>query len=543
MSKPTGVSLHIIKVAKGSAADRHGLLPMFHYITAVNDVEVVSEEDILKITQSWESGGLRLLIYDSRTKETQLVEMVRAEDERIGFSIKLHTGEMYPFSFRVLDIEYNSPAIEAGLHKDQDYIIGYEGGSFSNVYEFESILEKHKNTKLVLLVYNMGMISIRKVEIVPNSEGEIGCDLGSGILNDVPFQPGKVEIVEDASGYAQYLSNKEVSEPEREEDPLPTEDATGAPSITEEMNHAVVNTESSILENPEHPAEQTRPDEMVAEQTNLAQRLERMSINTKYPQEASEEEDITHKSEISRKITEELTEELQAEINAQEIEQALDESLYETLNTANTTFEYSPAPNTSSNQPVVHAEDEEVEDHIARISQSNQTSILTDNDQKEINPPEAVFDYEYEESKNIASSMLTNPTAQASNSFLMGFNQFPGSSRTNYEHQEAYQQVPQCTPYYATQQPTNCRYTGNSQVEYEQPGPLASYIPCDQAYNMLNMSNESSLNQKSSQINPSALQKEKSQKEKTFSNDPFYIQPGDEPRATNDIYGMYPNSQ
>lgn len=531
-SKLTSASLHIIRVTKGSAADRYSLLPIFHYIVAVNDVQVFSEEDIVKITNSWENGSLKMLIYDSRLKDTHTVEMIRIENEKIGFSIKLHKGEMAPLSFRIMDVGYNSPGIEAGLHRDQDYIIGHEGGSFANVYEFESILEKHRKKKLLLLVYNIGMISIRKVEISPNEHGEIGCDLGSGILNDVPYQPGKVEIVDE-------IVRKTDTQPENTtntlpeeytaEEPLPADPSNYAETAPEKDNEKEKKDEKED-ENPEKDELSVRSDPTADETDSahtidpslLASRIDSLSINTRYSEEIDRETPNGQEDHSSQNI---LSDRLQAEIHAQEIEQDLDESLYASLNAAE------PAANYLSTVQSV-PENEEVEDHIARISQLNQNGIFSEQELNEISPTEPVFDYEYEESKSIASNLLTE-TNSTTDRFLTGTNCFTradqASTNGSYNMNNSMNNsmnYPIYTNYTGnytgndsynmnndSYNPNNSNYAGNDSYNsnypnnlnnpstehaiystnypiypnnmtypstYDQPGPLASYLPTSQ---------------------------------------------------------------
>ncbi|KAI5191229.1 hypothetical protein NEMIN01_1437 [Nematocida minor] len=420
-SKCIGASLHLIKVAKNSAADRCGLLPIFHYIVEVNGTEVTSESDILKITQHWAEGRLSLLIYDCRSKSTHLVEMARVDKEKIGFSIKLNTAEMAPVTFRIMDTGYNSPALDAGLQKDHDYIIGHENGSFSNIYEFESILEKHRNKKMVLLVYNVGMMSIRKVEIEPNEQGEIGCDLGSGILNDVPFQEGKVEIVGETRKSVQGAKNK-------------TKDAleTNAPSgntegDTTDLNRSNEATGDIIAQDAERV--ETNRNLSPDDAAELASRVDSMVIQNDSPYDNGQN------------VAQEIEEELEAEIHGQEIQHNLDQAMYESLN-AQVADETEDIP--QDNEAI----DEEVVDHISRISKSTNEDILSEYQLEEIKPVSPVFDYDYATSNSIASSMLTNGYSNSLST--------PQGSYTNYPmHTSTTPQIAQET----------VDYNGNTQEE------------------------------------------------------------------------------
>lgn len=189
-------SLHVIRVSAGSIASRHGLLPIFHFITAINGLPVLSEQDVSRLIETWKKEELVLHVYDSRVKDAFPVKICPQKDgQALGFGVKLHRGEMRPVTFKVLDVDYNSPGIKAGLIKDQDYIVGYEEGGFESEAEFDRVLYKSAGKPLFLLVYNVGMCSIRKVEIrVGDGDEMLGCELGTGIINEVPYVPGRIEI-------------------------------------------------------------------------------------------------------------------------------------------------------------------------------------------------------------------------------------------------------------------------------------------------------------------------------------------------------------
>ncbi|OAG29886.1 hypothetical protein NEDG_02123 [Nematocida displodere] len=194
-----GYSLHIIKVSPKSPAHLAGLLPVFHYVIGVNGKPITSEEDIGGIAASWGEGALSLMVYDSRRAKTFSVELTRASSEKMGFSVKVHQGTMHPVTFKVVDIDYNSPALDARLQKDQDYIIAHGGGAFSSLFELETLIYKHRGAVLELLVFNLGSSMIRKVEITPTEDGAIGCDLGTGVLNEIPDTNEAIELEESCA--------------------------------------------------------------------------------------------------------------------------------------------------------------------------------------------------------------------------------------------------------------------------------------------------------------------------------------------------------
>lgn len=225
-----GCSLYIIKVSPGSPAQAAGLLPFFHYIIGINGEPVVSEADIQRISTSWASGALQVLILDSRNGDSWNVNLTRQADEKIGFSVKLHKGPMNLVSFKVLDLDYNSPGLEARLQKDQDYIIAHEHGPFSNMNEFESIMYRNRGTPVILWVYNIGTCEVRQVTIIPDEEGKIGCSLGTGIKNELPYIDGGIDLVQVSDNILEPVpaSATTTANPNTAtaEDPKPTEGLT-----------------------------------------------------------------------------------------------------------------------------------------------------------------------------------------------------------------------------------------------------------------------------------------------------------------------------
>lgn len=209
-------SLHIVRVTAGSIACTKSILPIFQYVVSIDDVPIRSEMDITRLVEAWSSTDITLGIYDSRTKEVERVCIdKRKGEESLGFGVRLHTGEMQPVTFKVLDLEYNSAALRAGLIKDQDYIIGHLDGAFDSEDDLERLLFKHVEKELVLLVYNIGMSSIRKVAVSISRDQEelLGCELGTGIINEVPYIPGSVEIEDElAAGIAPSATVAQVEE-------------------------------------------------------------------------------------------------------------------------------------------------------------------------------------------------------------------------------------------------------------------------------------------------------------------------------------------
>ncbi|OAG30306.1 hypothetical protein NEIG_00469 [Nematocida sp. ERTm5] len=445
-SKCISNSLHVIKVRRQSAADRYGILPVLHYIVEINGQSISNEKDILRITESWETGKVQLLMYDVRSKKEFLLDMVRENGEKIGFSIKFHRGERAPYTFRVLDVEYNSPALESGLRKDEDYIIGHGNGGFSWENEFENMLINHKGGPVVLLVYNIGMLSIRKVEIYPTPDGEIGCSLGGGILNEVPYTDASIDLVEEVvkpsraakcispampmAVYTEAVSGgNEQSVQETVQQPLQETNEqslqrTVQPPLQETANTSAVQGTSEAEDTEsvtdavtaESSLQKSDMDGSIAysEETNeytvggmpvesaLAEKVQDMQIQNTESDQRMHEYGVNSEFSLDTQqgMTDEIADELNSEIRGKMLEEELHQSLYETM----------PTDEVSDSFKSQALEDEPVSsptvDHISRISSSDYKDIL-DNYQMESTQDNLITaPYEYNTSANLASNML-----------------------------------------------------------------------------------------------------------------------------------------
>ncbi|KFG25511.1 uncharacterized protein NESG_02287 [Nematocida ausubeli] len=414
-SKCVSSSLHVIKVKKGSAADRHRILPILHYITQVNGECVQNEKDIRRITEAWEAGQVQLLIYDARSKKESVVEMTRKDRENIGFSIKLHKGEMVPQTFRILDVEYNSPALESRLRKDEDYIIGHEKGAFVSEDEFEHVLLSHKGAPLILQVYNIGMLSIRKVKISPTQQGEIGCSLGGGILNEVPYTEARIDLVEKTE--CSYKGEKAAKEKDSASSINESQKSGPVPSLPD--SHAEESTQMEEVPIDSPSAVLQSEQETAAEQNTVREKSKEEKEAEEKMTASIQEMRIHNACDISSASA------LSYSNEGEEEERQLEKDLHQSLCETNGFNEQVVSPNASAledapmNAPVI--------DHITRISNSEYNDILGECDIQGMQDNSVNTLYGYDNSANIASYMLNGQDKDMYNySNLPGMDAYSG---------------------------------------------------------------------------------------------------------------------
>ena len=84
--------------------------------------------------------------------------------------VKMGTSaSQYTCGYRVLDVQPNSPGLQAGLVSFFDFIMKAEDQTFETEGEdLVNLLTRHKNQKLALVVYNTKSRTYREVSIIPS---------------------------------------------------------------------------------------------------------------------------------------------------------------------------------------------------------------------------------------------------------------------------------------------------------------------------------------------------------------------------------------
>ena len=216
----TGVSgLQILRINAGGplASDdtderRNFIEPIFSFITLVDGRPVASQTAFGDLLASAEADerSLTLTLWNTRLEETKEFTIRPRSDwpdakGRLGATVKYlanmdETTGGSCAGLHVLEIFPNSPAADAGLRADSDYLLA----SADNILYTLSDLEALVNTdgcELTLTVFDSVSCTQRQVQIKPNStwggKGVLGCDLGFGAVHRVPKYP--VEEVQERS--------------------------------------------------------------------------------------------------------------------------------------------------------------------------------------------------------------------------------------------------------------------------------------------------------------------------------------------------------
>ncbi|KAJ3226306.1 Golgi reassembly-stacking protein 2 [Clydaea vesicula] len=190
---------HVLKVISGSPAFEAGLDPYFDYILFVNGYRTDKESIILtEAMRSNVNQVVTLIVYSSKRQDVREVKITpsdkwgRPEDGLTGCRVRFCDYEGAAENvWHVLTVHPDSPAENAGLQSNTDYVVGSPNQHLREKNDLFKLIEVHLQKPLQLLVYNSTIDEIREVLILPNKDwggvGYLGCDIGYGYLHRIPL--------------------------------------------------------------------------------------------------------------------------------------------------------------------------------------------------------------------------------------------------------------------------------------------------------------------------------------------------------------------
>jgi len=210
---------HVLRVQDGSPGSRAGLEPFFDFIVAIGNTRLDTDNDTFRdLLKANIDKPVRMTIYSSKNQNVREIGITPSTtwggQGLLGISIRFCSFEGANENvWHVLDVQQNSPASQAGLISNTDYIIGadsilHENKVISHVTDpvpengvqvlqiiddsedLFSLIESHEGKPLKLYVYNYDSDRCREVTLVPNGawggEGSIGAGIGYGYLHRIP---------------------------------------------------------------------------------------------------------------------------------------------------------------------------------------------------------------------------------------------------------------------------------------------------------------------------------------------------------------------
>lgn len=275
-SKGAG-GFRVFRVVTGGPADQAGLELFFDYVVEVNGVVVESDKQSLALMiKDQEGKRVKLTVYNCRTQALRDVFVIpRSWDGQglLGLVVKfdlVENGENQ--GLRVLEVQSNSPAMNAGLKPFKDFLIASGDILIRDGNDLSELVNSHIGEDLPLTVYNTDTESIREVRVIPQrgwgGEGLLGFATGTGVLHRIPMARTSVRVSENSTGDlapAEPVPSLEATDPTSPTEPCPTPpvpelvpiEAALRPSASPTRNVSILN-----LQSPNSPASSSSPKQV-----------------------------------------------------------------------------------------------------------------------------------------------------------------------------------------------------------------------------------------------------------------------------------------
>ncbi|ORZ41381.1 GRASP55/65 PDZ-like domain-domain-containing protein, partial [Catenaria anguillulae PL171] len=197
---PLRKGFHVLKVRDHSPAFHAGLLSYFHFIVAVNGQSLDHDASLFPATiKASIDQPVLLTVYSARSNDYSELSITpqwwtdNQQDGLIGCSIRYcdYQGAL-AHVWHVVEVLPNSPAQQAGLVVDSDYIVGTPEIVLREQQDLYALIAARGNEgkPLRLFVYSTVQRAVRDVTLCPRKdwggEGLIGAELGYGALHKIP---------------------------------------------------------------------------------------------------------------------------------------------------------------------------------------------------------------------------------------------------------------------------------------------------------------------------------------------------------------------
>ncbi|KAI6241235.1 hypothetical protein M3Y99_00347400 [Aphelenchoides fujianensis] len=208
-------------VQENSPGHLAGLEAYFDFLVAVNNKRLDQDDESFKeILKQNIDRPLELTVYNRRVlssssplirspsfsktqtvRQTQIIPSNNWGGQGIlGVSIRFCSFEGANQNvWHVISVQPNSPAAQAGLIGDSDYILGAES-VLQHADDLISLVQANIGKQVKLFVYNVDSDNVREVNLTPNDnwggEGCLGCDIGYGYLHRIPVSVDRSKPVQ-----------------------------------------------------------------------------------------------------------------------------------------------------------------------------------------------------------------------------------------------------------------------------------------------------------------------------------------------------------
>lgn len=186
----------VMKVFKGSPASRAGLAAFEDFIVAVDGALVNGDGALGATLQAAEGSSVSLTVWNCIDMQERCVNMTPAKwtggPGLLGAAVRYEPVKgATEFVWHVVDVYRNSPADDAGLTPQSDYLVGTTSEVFRSQDALSKLIRDCAKSKVAagLLVYSTSTARTRCIDIRPSSdwdgEGLLGCELATGLLHRI----------------------------------------------------------------------------------------------------------------------------------------------------------------------------------------------------------------------------------------------------------------------------------------------------------------------------------------------------------------------
>jgi hypothetical protein len=194
----------VLDVQPNSPGLRAGLVSFFDFIMKAEEQTFeVEGDELVKVLTRHKGRKLALVVYNTKSGTFREVSIVPSDtwggDGLLGITIRHDSYDAADSSIRVLDVVPGSPAADAGLIANSDYILGTAAHTFTDASELFEIVLDQLNKTLDIYVYNSETDRVSLTRLKPNNdwggEGCLGLDVGQGYLHALPTESRKTNGV------------------------------------------------------------------------------------------------------------------------------------------------------------------------------------------------------------------------------------------------------------------------------------------------------------------------------------------------------------
>ncbi|KAI8852511.1 GRASP55/65 PDZ-like domain-containing protein [Chytridium lagenaria] len=142
--------------------------PSFDYIVAVNNMRIDDEGLALtRALQTTAEESVSMIVWNIKTRSPRELK-VKPVEGSIGCNVRLcDYRDASSHVWHVTAVHENSPAQQAGLHPETDYILGVTGHTLDEKDSLLNLVETNIGNPLHFLVYSSVLDFVRELKLIP----------------------------------------------------------------------------------------------------------------------------------------------------------------------------------------------------------------------------------------------------------------------------------------------------------------------------------------------------------------------------------------